>query len=115
MNVYITKSLGRYNFCSNDKQWCVTIRLPECAPKQAISETWPEDEEPDTEGQPPSVVIEIIAERLESYWISTGRDEQRKVIEWARQNATILDDAWAKRKIESLQRQINELQEYLAD
>lgn len=109
---WVTKDLGRYNFASNDKDWCVQILMPD---GKVISETWPQDDEPDTDGVPPSEVIELIVARLNSYWISTRRDETLARIEAARPMFERMDDAWARVHINALQRKIDSLKPYLIE
>jgi hypothetical protein len=113
LSVSISKNLGRYNLCSNEKSWCLSLMIhghPVC---KSISETFPEDDEPDIHDVPPSEVVEIIAARVESYWISTSREESRKKIEAIREHAAELDDAWATKIIRSLQNRVDELSAYL--
>lgn len=108
-DVYYSKNLGRYNLASNEKDWSVQVKLPDGAPAKWIGESWPEDEEPYIEDEPPSVVIEMIAERLESHWLSTSREEKRKTINWCRENYETLDAKWAEREIRMTQGQIERL------
>lgn len=109
--MYITKTLGRYNFANTaEKQWCVQMRMPD---GKGLSETWPEDEEPDIDGVPPSQVLDMIEERLKSYWISTRREETLARIAAYREQAEQLDDAWARRQIEAHDRRIADLKPYL--
>lgn len=109
MSVRILKNLGRYNWASNDKDWLVQVFLPVGAPQSSVSETWPQDKEPDTDGLPPSDVIEIISERVESYLMSTSREETRKTIVWCREHADELNFDWAKGQIEICQKKIERL------
>lgn len=110
--MYITKTLGRYNLASNDKQWCVRMRMPD---GKGISEVWPEDEEPDIEGLPPSQVLDLIEERLKAYWFHSSREETLARIAVYREQSEQLDDAWARSLIASLERQIKSLEVYLAE
>ncbi|MGE8691495.1 MAG: hypothetical protein ACN6PJ_30410 [Achromobacter sp.] len=109
--MYITKTLGRYNFANTaEKQWCVQMRMPD---GKGLSETWPEDEEPDIDGVPPSQVLDLIEERLKSYWISTRRDETLARIAAYREQSEQLDDAWARLHIAAYERKIRSLENYL--
>lgn len=111
--MYISKTLGRYNFANTaEKQWCVQMRMPD---GKGLSETWPEDEEPDIDGVPPSQVLDLIEERLKSYWISTGRDETLARIAVYREQSEQLDDAWARLHIVAYERKIKALKGYLAE
>jgi hypothetical protein len=118
----ISKHKGRYDLCSTEEKWCVSVRLPPGAPKEAISQTWDLEDEPDIDGLPPSDVVELISERLESFLVNTRREEDRKVIEWVRENAEPLDALWAgseierlKRQIEAEEREIKRLEQYTAE
>lgn len=112
LNCYVTKNLGRYNWASNDKQWCVQVMMPD---GKVLSETWPEDEEPDTDGLPPSEVIELIVTRLNSYWICTKREETLARVEAARPMFDQMDDVWARRQISVLEGRVNSLRMYLIE
>ncbi|CAB3905672.1 hypothetical protein LMG2828_04735 [Achromobacter piechaudii] len=107
----ITKTLGRYNFANTaEKQWCVQMHMPD---KTMLSEKWDEDDEPDIEGVPPSQVLDMIEERLKSYWICTRREETLARIAAYREQADQLDDAWARRQIASYERMVDSLKSYL--
>ncbi|MBJ9709848.1 hypothetical protein [Burkholderia gladioli] len=108
----ITKSLGRYNFASTEKEWCVQVLLPD---GKWISEHWPENDEPCIEGEPPSEVLRMIVERLNSYWICTRREENLARIDAVRPMFGAMDDAWARQQIESHQRQIELLKNHLQE
>ena len=112
LKCWVAKNLGRYNFASNDKDWCVQVLMPD---GKVLSETWPEDDEPDTDGIPPSEVVEMIAARLKSYWICTRREETMAKIEAARPMFEQMNDAWARAQITYLQRQIDSLKSYLIE
>lgn len=106
------KTKGRFNWASNSEDWQVVLRLSN---GKVVSETWPLDEEPDVDGLPPSEVVEIIAQRVESYWLSTDREKQRGTISWIRQHAELIDSGWARNRIESLRKQIDGLSRYVLD
>lgn len=107
----IAKTLGRYNFANTaEKQWCVTMYMPD---GKQLSEKWDEDDEPDIDGVPPSQVLDMIEERLKSYWICTRREETLARIAAYREQADQLDDAWARRQIASYERMVDALKPYL--
>ena len=107
----IFKSKGRFNMCSNEEQWQAGITgLPEDAPHKGICQTWDIDDEPYIEGEPPSEVIEIISERVESYWISTSRKKDRETIQWIRDNIDRLNALWAKDEIEKREKRVKQIQ-----
>jgi hypothetical protein len=106
------KTKGRFNWASNEQEWQVVLRASN---GMGISELWPLDEEPEIDGLPPSEVVEIIAKRLESYWINTEREAKRKKVEWFRQHAELIDSGWARNRIEGLRKQIDDLSRYVLD
>ena len=101
MNVNIHKHLGRYNFASNDKDWMVAVSID----GKSISATWPDDSEPDTENESATGVIQMILDRVNSYWISTDRDRIRALADEWLTNGIAVDAAWAEGRILQLQRQ----------
>ena len=108
----IIKTLGRYDFCSNQKEWQVAIMgLPEGCPTQSLSECWPEDDEPDTIEMPPSEIVDFISERLESYLLNTGRKEKRETIKWLKEHSDELDSEWAKTEISRKSKLIDSLKD----
>lgn len=116
--ISISKSKGRYDACSHDEEWCVSLQLPAGAPQRRISQMWPHDNEPDVDDLPPSEVIEIISQRLDEYISISGREEDRAVIAWVRENAARLDAEWAasevlqiEGKIAGLMNRLEELRE----
>ena len=112
LHCWVTKNLGRYNFASNEKDWCVQVMFPD---GRVMSETWPEDREPETEGVPPSEVIEMMVVRLKSYWLSTRREETLARVEEFRPQFPAMDDAWARAQIAMHERQIKTFSQYLID
>lgn len=112
----ITKVKGQYDLCSNNEQWRVAITgLPDKAPAKYLSDTWNIDDEPYVKGLPPSEVVELISERVESYLLSTKRKESREVIQWIRDNSKELDALWAKSEIELKRKAIARLEEEIED
>lgn len=108
----VTKNLGRYNICANDKQWCIQVLLPN---GKWLSETWPEEDEPHINGVPPSAVVEMIEDRVKSYWISSRRKEQLEQVEGARPMFDQMDDAWARARIKALEHEISHLRAHLIE
>ncbi|OWT68063.1 MULTISPECIES: hypothetical protein [unclassified Achromobacter] len=108
--MYISKTLGRFNLISNEKRWQVGMLMPD---GKFLSELWPEDEEPDIDGVPPSVILEMIEKRLNSYLFKSDRDKDLARIAAYREQAEQLDDAWARAKIAQYERLANNLRCYL--
>jgi hypothetical protein len=112
LSCIVIKDLGRYNFASNEKQWNVQVLMPD---GKWLSEKWNEDDEPAIEGEPPSEVIAMIEARIKSYWICTRREETLARIESFRHMFPQMDDAWARKQIESLEWRISSLRDYLIE
>lgn len=106
------KTKGRFNWAGSEDEWQVVLRASNGT---TISELWDLGDEPDVDGLPPSEVVEIIAKRLEGYWINTDREAKRKKIGWLRQHAELIDSGWARNRIESLRKQIDDLSRYVLD
>ena len=102
-------NLGRYNLCSNEKDWCLQLQTS----GGNFSETWPEDEKPNVDGMLPSQVLDLIEEQLRSFWVSSGRDEKLKRMEEWRKRAHEYDEAWLLRRIEETEEQRANLSERL--
>lgn len=112
----ITKTLGRYDFCSTKEEWCVRIcGLPAEAPSKVLAETWPADREPMIEGLLPSEVAELISERMESHLLDTSRESRREVVNWVRKHAEEVDAEYAAFEIARKEKQIERRQAEIAE
>ena len=107
--VYYYKNLGKYNFAGTNKSWCVQLS----SNYGNISELWDEDDEPDCEDLLPSQVLDLIEERLKSYWLRTNREVQRAKIADIREHIKELDTTWIEKEIESHQSKIKDLKSLL--
>lgn len=99
--VRVTKHCGRYNLCSNEKEWLVILYLPN---GQKLSEAWAKDHEPEIDGLLASEIVELISQRVEEYWLSTNREKQREIIAWCRQHANEIDRLFVEYQLEQLKR-----------
>lgn len=92
-----TLSLGRYNWAATDEQWCLALQTP----YGCVSEMFPKDAPPDVDPNwtTPSEVLDLIEERLDSYWISTKRAETKAKIAEIRKHSAEIDAAWLDQKI----------------
>lgn len=104
-------NLGRYNFASNAKDWCLSLSTS----GGNFSETWPEDEKPDIEGLMPSEVMDMLVKRLQSYWISTRREETLARVKKWQESASKYDDAWLVAQIEGHEEAIHRLKRRLEE
>ena len=104
----VYKNLGAYNWADrSQKQWQLVVRLDDGS---SISELFPEDEEPEIDGLPPSEVVELISVRNESYFFRSSREEQRAKIAFVRENAEAIDTSWAAKRIACLRKNIESMQ-----
>lgn len=95
MTVQHHKTKGRFYIGNSESQWQVVL----CTPAGTVSELWPEDEEPETIDELPSTVLDLIEERLNSYWINTGREDKRKTIAAMRETIDAADREWLQQRI----------------
>ena len=116
MNVFISKSLGVYNLAGpGKKQWLVELRVKGLRDLPVVlSATWEEDDEPDIDGLSPSEVMDLLAQRFESYLIDTSREKKRAVLSMMRDNAEEIDKAWAASRVESLRVEAERLNNQIA-
>lgn len=112
LQCWVTKNLGRYDFASTNKEWCVQVLMPD---GKILSAMWDEGDEPDTDGVAPSEVVALIEARIKSYWIYTRRDEKLAQIEAVRPMFAKMDDAWARSQIATLERRIASLRYHLIE
>jgi len=100
-SVQIYSDLGAYNFCEpHEKQWQLSFRVVHADGVTSISEFFPEDDEPDW--MYPIEALELIAARLERYWLSTKRDKNRKTIALLRENLPEIERVYAEAKVKAL-------------
>ena len=111
MNVFVSKSLGVYNWAGpGKKQWLVELRVNGLRDlPAALSATWEEDDEPDIDGLAPSGVMDLLEQRFESYLIDTSREKKRAVLALMRESAEEIDKAWAASRVGSLRREVERL------
>lgn len=107
MTISISMNYGSYNFANPaQKQWQLSLRTPFGNVSQRF------DEEPYI-GDCVEDALEVIAERLESYWISTGREEDRKIIANIRANLPACEIEWAQQKVAAAKAQLEKAEKML--
>jgi hypothetical protein len=111
--VQIYNELGCYNlFDLNEKSWQLVIHTWYEGGRTTITETFPEEDgEPDW--MYPTEALDLIAERLESYWISTRRDAAREKIALLREALPEIEQVFAHQKIAELEEALEEWQTHL--
>lgn len=112
LSAHYWKTKGRFYIGRSDQQWQVVVRASN---GKAISVLWDEDDEPGISGLPPSEVVEIISQRVESFLFMSDREKMRATIAWFREHAELIDSGWARDRIESLRKKIDELDRYVLD
>ena len=105
--VYFNQSYGRYNLCSDEKQWSLALYTP----FGNISETF--DEEP-VYGDSVEDVLAAIEARVESYWMSSSRPENRIKIAAIKANLPECELLYAQRKLGLLRAQEDRVQKDIA-
>ena len=116
MKVFISKSLGTYNWANpGQKQWSVELRVMGLQDSPLVlSATWEEDNEPDIDWLLPSEVMDLLAQRFESYLIDTSREKKRAALSLMRENAEEIDKAWAASRVESFREEVESLNRKIA-
>lgn len=106
---------GRFNLCSNKQDFQLFVRLNfEDGTHAGISELWPVDSAPDVSDHTDIMdVVELISERLETYWISTGRDVTRGKIAWIKENRHPIAAAWLTVKVDAAKKKLVSAQDVL--
>lgn len=118
MLVHHSRNTGRFNFLNpagTEIRICIGC-FPNDAPAPWLEERWPEDEPPAYRADMLlSGVVELIAKRLESYWINTERDAKRIMIDWCRQHAQQLDEAWLVNRVDCARVKLADAEQRLED
>lgn len=109
--VSIRTDCGSYNFADpREKRWQLHIALYDFGDTvRGVGVTFPEDEEPNVDGLPPSEVVELIAAKLSKLWLNTSRERDNAVVAFIRDNAAWVDRVWATQEIERNQQKIARL------
>ncbi len=89
------KNLDQYSYFKSEKTWLVAL----ITPYGNISETWPQDQEPEIQDLLPTEIVDLIEKRLDTHLLCTGRDETKKKIADIRAHGVAIDRAWLKNKI----------------
>lgn len=97
--------LGQYNWAKAEDVWCLTLSTP----YGNVSETFPKADKPDVDPEwtTPSEVLDIIEERLDSYWFSTMRAATKEKIAEIRRHANEIDAAWLDQKIKQAESKLH--------
>lgn len=107
-NIYCNH--GSYNWADPaQKQWCVELRTS----YGRVSTFF--DDNPYVDDLLPSEVLDIIEERINSYWLSTSRQEDMKAIAKIRGHIVELDKDYIQDKIEKYKMKIQDLESLLEE
>jgi len=111
----VSKNLGRYNYCSNDKEWQVFVAIKHpSSPLKGIYELWDQDDEPDID-KSPQEVIEMIRDRLSTYLYSRRVEEYKPFFEWFESNRVEIDKLIDNERIEELNEKILDMQQEIIE
>jgi len=106
MKTRIRVRTGNFNIVSDEELVEIALFLPEGAPQPVIRELWPTLDAPNVGGLLPSQVADIIYERLLEYAYSSKSEDTAKAVQWVRDHAQEIDMAYAKSRIEILEKHI---------
>ena len=110
MSATFYKNLGRYNFAGTEKSYCVALHTP----YGNISQTWPEDDEPDISGCLPSDVLDLIEARLKSFLYTSRFEKDKATIAAIREHANELNVLYVKNRIAAARKAIERDERLLA-
>lgn len=117
-NAHYYINVGHYNICGTNKSASLQL-ITSGGNFSALFEV---DEAPDVDGLLPSEVLDLIEARIDSYWISTGREDTKKRIKEWRKEQRDFDAAWLEKRIEatektlvSLKRELQNVRDAQAD
>lgn len=105
--VYFNISHGRYDLCSNEKEWLVSLHTPFGNIREFFKE------EPDC-GSSVEDVLDVIERRVESYWMSSTRAENRATIANIKANLTECELLFAQGRLDRLRAQEERVQKDIA-
>ena len=71
-----------------------------------ISETF--NEEPDWKNKSISVILQLLEDRVNSYWLYTAKDQQLEKIARLKEHIKVISQVWASARIETLRGEIKE-------
>jgi len=105
MSVHFNLSHGSYNWAKpTEKQWQLSLWTP----TGRFSQTFPDDEKPELSGALPSDVLDMLEERVKSFWIYTGREEDLKKCALIRERMAEFDEAWLRSEMNAAQTRFEE-------
>ena len=105
MTVHHYTNTGRFYLGRADQQQQVVL----VTPWGSVSQLWDEGEAPYDADMDAGEVLDIIAERLESYWINTSRNEDRAKIARIREHIDEANRLWHEGRARVLQAEIARL------
>lgn len=96
---------GRFYLGRNDKQQQVVL----VTPYGTVSQLWDDGEAGYDEDMDAEEVLNLLSERLESFWINTSREETRAKISAIRERMAEVNCLWHKTRAVQLQDRISRL------
>ena len=107
MKVTIRKALGCYNLVRpRESSWSVSLSVEGVG---GTSQGWPEDDEPDVDGLPPSEVVDLLEGREARLLLNSSRERDRAFFASVRERAESIDAAWAAQEAERMEREAQRL------
>lgn len=112
MRVSVSKSLGRYNLCSNEKDWCLQVTAWADGGALNVSALFDEDDEPWADR--PSEALDAIEERVNRpLFFSSHAKQDNETI--AKMREMDLDRVWLEQRAAQLKKELDEVMEELGD
>jgi hypothetical protein len=108
-NARYYKTKGKFYWGNRSEQWQVVLWTS----AGQVSALWDEEDEPEIGDMLPTEVLSVIEERIKSYWIYTGRDEDLAKVARIREQGAALDTVWVQKKLQQLATEVERWQDVL--
>lgn len=102
--LYCYRQEGRFNLMRDEREAQLVIRFTVGDEVHTLSDTVEIGGKYDTCTDDPFEMFSVLERSIERYWVSTSRDEQRKVIALFKEHERELRLAWLKERAERLQK-----------
>ena len=95
------KNFGRYNLCSNEREWCLWLRTD----YGNLSVTFPEDEEPSIEDALLEDLLPMFEDRWKRYLYRSGAADEDKILAAIRAHQDELDLQLCRQRAERAEKE----------
>lgn len=105
-------NVGKYDFLHPDKrQYCLRLQTP----VGSVSELWTEEDMPDLEDALPSMVLDLIEKRLDSYLFTSRAEKTKPIIAAIREHIKEYDIEWATNYLETAKKEVERRESLLEE